>query len=232
MRSLFAIPTVTNSCQTARKTTVLTPQNRLNFSVLVCSSPFINSSGHLIALRKRAIGYDDLIQRGVRLKNQKSAILRGLGKSKNEDLCKERTSESFVIEGLERAITEYEVERMRYEKEFTRVVKVRPLLGLIDQIPEVGPSGAVKIGILVVCGERFPHRNHSVLIVVLYDLTLPAGDVVTVRDSLVTGGIPRLSRKRPPCQRPRAIIALRFAISLFDRAKTPHRSQCEACRSA
>jgi transposase len=122
--------------------------------------PVYHSADHLIDLRKLVSGYEDLIQRGVRLKNQRSAVLRAVGKGKGNQLDREHASERFVVTGIDRAIDDYEAERQRYEKEFDRQIRRATLLRYLDQIPGIGRIGAVKIGAAVVTGERFPHRNH------------------------------------------------------------------------
>lgn len=105
-------------------------------------------------------GYDDLIKRGVRLKNQKSALLRGIGLTKKEVLPATQTAELFVTEGIEDAIDKYESERKRYETEFNAQIKAQTLLRLLKQIPGIGVVGAVKIGAAIVNGDRFPNDSH------------------------------------------------------------------------
>lgn len=122
--------------------------------------PVYHSCDELISLRKLVSGYDDMIQRGVRLKNQKSAILRGIGLGKNEKLSASDKIEQFVMTTLERAIEAYESDRKSYETEFDRQIKRIPLLKLLKQIPGIGTVGAVKLGAAVVNGERFPNSHH------------------------------------------------------------------------
>lgn len=119
-----------------------------------------HSGDYLLSLRKLVSGYEDLIQRGVRLKNQRSALLRAVGKRKGDTLDKSHAAESFVVFGIEAGIEAYEAERSRYEKEFERQVKKSTILRYLDQIPGIGLVGTLKIGAAVVTGERFAHRNH------------------------------------------------------------------------
>jgi transposase len=120
--------------------------------------PVFHSCDKIIELRKLVSTYDDLIQRGVRLKNQKSAILRSVGKLKTETI--EIGIEKFLIEQIDRAICSYESDRKIYENEFTKQIKsflqLRHLLG----IPGIGIIGAVKIAAFVVDAKRFKHRNN------------------------------------------------------------------------
>jgi transposase len=122
--------------------------------------PVFHTSGHFISLRKLISGYEDLIQRGVRLKNQRTAVLRAVGKHKTENSEGLEASDAFVMTGLQSAIIEYETEKKRYEDEFSRQLKRSSILRWLDQIPGIGPIGAVRIAGAVVSAERFPHRNH------------------------------------------------------------------------
>lgn len=122
--------------------------------------PVFHSCDELIALRKLVSGYDDMIQRGVRLKNQRSALLRGLGLGKGEALSPKNAVECFVMANLETAIGAYEAERKVYEAEFERHIKASAMLRWLKQIPGIGTIGAVKLGAAVVNGERFPSSQH------------------------------------------------------------------------
>ncbi len=122
--------------------------------------PVYHSCDELISLRKLVSAYDDLIKRGVRLKNQRSAVLRGVGQSKGETLAADKGVEGFVMANLERAISAYEAEKILYEEEFDRQLKKSLMLRWLKQIPGIGVIGAVKLGAAVVNGERFPDSQH------------------------------------------------------------------------
>lgn len=122
--------------------------------------PVYHSCDELIALRKLVSGYDDMIQRGVRLKNQRSALLRGLGLAKGEKLAAHNAVESFVMVNLERAIDAYESDRALYETEFERQIKKSMMLRWLKQIPGIGAIGSVKLGAAIVDGARFPSVQH------------------------------------------------------------------------
>jgi len=122
--------------------------------------PVYHSCDELIALRKLVSGYDDMIQRGVRLKNQRSALLRGLGLSKDEELASVHVVERFVMANVERAIAAYEADRKLYEAEFERHIRTSTMLRLLKQIPGIGTIGSVKLGAAIVNGERFPDSQH------------------------------------------------------------------------
>lgn len=122
--------------------------------------PVYHSCDELISLRKLVSGYDDLIHRGVRLKNQRSALLRGLGLAKHEKLAPASVVEHFVMTNIERAIEAYEADRKLYEVEFERQIKKSTMLRWLKQIPGIGVIGAVKLGAAVVDGARFPSSQH------------------------------------------------------------------------
>src|SRR5690606_2807248 len=68
--------------------------------------PVYHSLDRLIDLRVVVSAYNDTIQRGVRLKNQRAALLRAKGKCQDETFTK--GGEAFVIGRLDQAISEYE----------------------------------------------------------------------------------------------------------------------------
>lgn len=120
--------------------------------------PVYHSCDRLIELRKLVSGYNDLIQRGVRLKNQRNALLRAKGKDKHESFTE--GDEAFIISCYDRNIAEYERDRTEYEKQFQKHVKIHATLRNLKTIPGIGLIGAVKIGAIVVSAERFPHKNN------------------------------------------------------------------------
>lgn len=120
--------------------------------------PVYHSCDELIYLRKLVSAYDDLIKRGVRLKNQRSALLRGVGQAKGT--CLKDGVEGFVMASLERGIDDYEAERKLYEAQFEAHIKKSTILRWLKQIPGIGPIGAVKLGAAIVTGERFPDSHH------------------------------------------------------------------------
>ncbi len=122
--------------------------------------PVFHSCDQFITLRKLTSGYDDLVHRGVRLQNQKSAVLRGLGKSKNETLEESQKTEQFVMLRLDRAIEAYQADKKEFEAEFERQIKSHKLLKMLKQIPGIGTIGSVKLGAAIVDGQRFPDCRH------------------------------------------------------------------------
>ena len=121
--------------------------------------PVFHSCDHLIALRKLVSAYDDLVQRGVRLKNQRSAVLRSVGISKGEKNTN-NVVDQFIIDNIDRGILSYEEDKKIYEKEFSKQFKTSKMLRRLKEIPGIGVIGALKIGTIVVDAKRFKHKNN------------------------------------------------------------------------
>lgn len=121
--------------------------------------PVYHSHEQLIFLRKLLSGYDDLVQKGVRLKNQRSALLRGVGLSK-KGLGIPGEYESFVLERIDRSIAEYERDKEEYGKKFEEIAKKMKVVRDLKSVPGVGKVGSIKIAATVVNAERFISCNH------------------------------------------------------------------------
>lgn len=118
-----------------------------------------HSGDELIRLRKLVSHYDDLVQRGVRLKNQRSALLRGQGLHKKEKSVSGRWEE-FILEKIDKAIAEYEMDKESYKKEFSRASKHFKVIRNLESVPGIGLVGAVKVAAIVVNVDRFASTNH------------------------------------------------------------------------
>lgn len=121
--------------------------------------PVYHSGEVFVEIRKLVSGYNDLVQEGVRLKNQRSAIFRAEGKP-DIDVKVNSTFGNIILNSIEKRIELYEEEKEALGKEFEKVVKKHSLVRLIDEIPGIGPIGAVKTASIVVSMDRFPHRNN------------------------------------------------------------------------
>lgn len=121
-----------------------------------------HSADRFLYLRKIVSGYEDLVKAGVRLKNQRSALLRSCGKNKgkNGSIKLENQSEQFVLECLERQISAYEDEKKKYESEFTKISHRYPEIRHQESLPGIGKIGAVKIISRVVTPYRFADKGH------------------------------------------------------------------------
>ena len=121
--------------------------------------PVFHSGDIFLELRKIVSGYEDLVKAGVRLKNQRSALFAGVGKTVGKDSL-EKPVEKFVLEGMESGIAWYESEKMRYEGEFSRVAKQHQMVRNLLSIPGIGEINAMKIAAIVVDASRFKNRGH------------------------------------------------------------------------
>jgi transposase len=120
--------------------------------------PVYHSGDKFFELRKFLSGYGDIVKSGVRMKNQRDAILRGSGTSGLEGIDP-GSYDRFVIEGLDRSIKCYEEDKRRYEQEFRKICKENKLIGRLSTIPGIGAIGAVKIAGIVVDPKRFKDKS-------------------------------------------------------------------------
>ncbi len=121
-----------------------------------------HSTDKFLYLRRVVSGYEDLVKAGVRLKNQRYALLRACGKSGNEKIGStlDYQGEQFVLECLDRQIDAYEEEKVGYEKEFERLARKNLEIKHQTSLPGIGAINAVKIVARVVTPHRFPDKGH------------------------------------------------------------------------
>lgn len=120
--------------------------------------PVFHSADRFIELRKLVSGYEDLVKSGVRLKNQRAALLRAQGRGKNQkDL--EGEVGNFVLEGINRGIAHYEEEKKRYEDEMERNQRKHATIRILTDIFGIGLVGATKIVARVVDAKRFSSKG-------------------------------------------------------------------------
>lgn len=118
-----------------------------------------HSGDQFIYLRKIVSGYRDLIQAGVRLKNQRSALFRGNGLASSASAKLDDPAEQFVLDGLNRSIDAYEEEKIRYETEISRICKKYKGIRNLTSIPGIAEIGAIKIASRVVDPRRFKNKS-------------------------------------------------------------------------
>jgi len=121
-----------------------------------------HSTEKFLYLRRIVSGYEDLVKAGVRVKNQRYALLRACGKKGNEKREDSLGSqgEQFVLECLDRQIKAYEEEKEGYEKEFERLARKYPEIRHQKSLPGIGVINAVKIVSRVVSPYRFVDNGH------------------------------------------------------------------------
>jgi len=113
-----------------------------------------------IELRKVVSAYEDMIIAGVKLKNQRSAIFRATNLNHKKEETTNNKMDNFILEGIDRQIEYYELERERYKKEFNSLKKKHSEIKRVSEIPGIGDVGAVKIVSRVVEAKRFKTKNH------------------------------------------------------------------------
>ena len=121
-----------------------------------------HSADKFIYIRRVVSGYEDMVKAGVRLKNQRYALLRACGKSGKEkkDIKLGDHGDQFVLECLDRQIKAYEEEKSGYEKEFARLGRKYSEIRHQKNLPGIGAINAVKIVSRVVSPYRFSDKGH------------------------------------------------------------------------
>jgi transposase len=119
-----------------------------------------HSTDTFLYLRRVISGYEDLIKSGVRLKNQRHALLRACGKKGDKNKKPESHGDQFVLECLDRQIEAYRKEKKGYEEEFKRLVKKYPEIKQQKTLPGIGDINAVKIVSRIVTPYRFINNGH------------------------------------------------------------------------
>ena len=121
-----------------------------------------HSTDKFLYLRRMVSGYEDMVQAGVRFKNQRYSLFRACGKSGDEKTGSTLDSqcEQFVLECLDRQIEAYEKEKEGYEKEFEKLARIHPEIKDQKSLPGIGTIGAVKIAARVVTPYRFADKGH------------------------------------------------------------------------
>jgi len=127
----------------------------LGYSCLL--KPVFHSGDAFISMRNLISGYEDTIKAGVRVKNQRSAILRANGCKSEHEISSE--DNLFVLHGLNESIVRYEEEKARYKKKFESLCTEYPLLRRLRSIPGIDLIGAIKVAARVVEPRRFSSRQ-------------------------------------------------------------------------
>lgn len=119
-----------------------------------------HTGDELVMLRKLVSGYEDLVKAGVRLKNQRAALLRGCGKESKKGIGLEHPSEDFVLKQLEDGIELYKRSKEKYKEEFQKWARRYPVIRHQASLPGISLINAVKIVARVVSPHRFKNRGH------------------------------------------------------------------------
>jgi transposase len=149
-----------------------------------------HSEDRFLDLRRLMSGYEDLVQAGVRIKNQRYGFLRICGLTGQEKSgCRlSNPSDQIVLSGMERQIEVYEKEKAVYETEFEKLRGKYPEIKNQDSLPGIGVIGAIKIVSQVVNPKRFPDAGHY----------LSYSGLITLEKK---SGMMTYGKKRPRCSR-------------------------------
>lgn len=106
-----------------------------------------HSSERFLSLRRMVSGYEDLVQAGVRLKNQRYALLRSCGLTGGEQTAPtlDVSEDQLVLSSIEKRLASYEEEKKLYESTFRRLMAEHPEIRHQSGLPGIGLIGAVKI---------------------------------------------------------------------------------------
>jgi transposase len=121
--------------------------------------PVFHCTSDFVLMRKIVSGYEDLVHSLVRLKNQRSALFRAVGKKPGEASDLESPEERFVVETLDEMIQTQETVRLKYISQFRRIHRENKMVRDLASIPGIGRIHAVKIAATVIDPKRFSHQT-------------------------------------------------------------------------
>jgi transposase len=118
-----------------------------------------HSLEHSYNMRKLVKAYEQLVNAGVRVKNQRSAVYRGMGLNHKKDgLNREDKLMEFVELQQQRSIRQYVEEKCNYEKVFEQIRKEQKVIKQLTAISGIGTILAMKIYSIVVDATRFENK--------------------------------------------------------------------------
>jgi transposase len=170
--------------------------------------PVFHTADEFIYLRKVVSGYEDLVISGVRLKNQRSALFRAVGKEKCEKELA-HPAERFVLSGLDVSIGQYEIEKKRYEEEFSSASRKYQSISNLRSLPGIGEIGATKIAAIVIDPRRFATKAHFLSYCGL------------VRLDRISGGRSYGSKKPRYCRKLKAVFKIAAMSAIGERSSGP-----------
>ncbi|MCX6156637.1 MAG: IS110 family transposase [Ignavibacteriae bacterium] len=111
-------------------------------------------------LRQLVSEYEQLVKFGVRVKNEKSAIYRSMGKSyqKKEDIGDDTLA--WIITQKDKRIDLYEKQKKEYDKMFSKKISHDTELKHLKDVTGIGTIGAVKILATVIDAKRFKNEGN------------------------------------------------------------------------
>ena len=110
-------------------------------------------------IRKLTSAYIALVKFGVRIKNQNSALYRGVGlKYKKDKIKKQEELLCFVEAQQKRSISLYEEEKAKYEKLFKELKRKNEIIKMLCGVSGIKEVSAVKIYSVVIDAGRFENK--------------------------------------------------------------------------
>lgn len=110
-------------------------------------------------IRKLVSGYIDTIKALVRIKNQRSAIFRSIGRNhKKEKLLKDGSIKEFITQKQNELLTHYAEIIEEYEKEFKKIEKTNKTIRSLIKISGIGRKTAIMIYSTVIDANRFENK--------------------------------------------------------------------------
>lgn len=113
-----------------------------------------HSGEKFIKLRKLVRGYTAITKNGVRLKNQRAALLLSAGRINRDIELKDR-HEELVVKEFDFLIANNDKSRDVYVKEFRRLRSSNKVIENLTTIPGIDVKGAVRLTAIVVDPQRF-----------------------------------------------------------------------------
>lgn len=118
-------------------------------------------------LRHLVSAYEDLVQSGVRIQNQRHAVYRALGHrytKKNGSALKDRISTEqslgFISDWQDRSVDRYLEDKASFEAHIERIVQGNNKIKNLKSLPGIGTISALKIHATVIQAERFSSKGH------------------------------------------------------------------------
>ena len=110
-------------------------------------------------IRKLVSSYEDLVKAGVRVKNQRSAIYRSIGKDHKKETIKEgETILSFICKQQDRSIALYIEEKKNYMALFNEIKKKDSVIKRLEEVSGIGLISAITIYSSVIEANRFENK--------------------------------------------------------------------------
>lgn len=118
-----------------------------------------HSNHEFVHLRRLVSGYNDLIKAGVRLKNQRHALIRAVGKDSKKAIQLDHELEQFALENMEKGIQIYEEDKKKYEQKFRELGKKHMEIRLQRSLPGIDWINAIKTVARVITPYRFGSKG-------------------------------------------------------------------------